>query len=77
MKTMGMAELIWAGSEETELIDKSLKDEVGIKKEQDIQLDCVKRDRSTFNQMYKEIKEGIDGEKYWKNEEVRGDLKEQ
>ena len=34
-------------------------------------------DGSTFNQLYKEIKEGIDGEKYLENEKVRRDLKEQ
>ena len=59
---------------EIELTDKFLKDGIEIKKEQDIQLDWVKTDRSTFNQLYKEIKEGIDGKKYWENEEVRGDL---
>ena len=60
--------------EEIELTVKFLKDGIEIKKEQDIQLDWVKTDRSTFNQLYKEIKEGIDGKKYWENEEVRGDL---
>ena len=39
-------------------------------------MDWVKTDRSTFNQLYKEIG-GIEGQKYQENEEVRGDLKEQ
>ena len=34
-------------------------------------------DRSTFNQLYKGIKERIDGKKYWENKEVKGELKEQ
>ena len=71
-------DLIWAGSEETELIDKFLKDGVlEIKKQQGIQLDGVKTDRSTFKELYKEIKEGTDGDKYWENGEARRDLKEQ
>ena len=70
-------DVIWAGSEEIELIDKFLRDGIEIKKGRDIQLDWVKTDRSTFNQLFKEPEEGIDGEKYWGNEEVRGDLKDQ
>ena len=63
------------GNEETELIHKFSKDRVEIKKEQDIQVERVKSDRSTFNRLYKEIKEGMEGmggNKYWGNEEVRG-----
>ena len=71
MKTMRVVgdgriiHLIWAGDEETELIDKFLKDEIEIKKEQGIQVDWGKTDRSTLNQLYKEIKKGLEGEKYW------------
>ena len=48
-----------------------------MKKEQDIQVDWVKTDPSTFNQLHIEIKDAAEGEKYWENEEVRGDLKDQ
>ena len=68
MKTMRevgdgrIIDLIWVGSDYTELIDKFLKDGVKIKKEKNVQLGRVKMDVSTFNQLYKKIQEGIDGD---------------
>ena len=59
------------------LIEKYLGEGVERKKEQDIQGDWVKVDKSTFCSIYKEIKEEFEREKYWDEGMVAGELKEQ